>query len=106
MFTDELKTSILQCNTKQFTCDNQCLDLHRKCDGIRDCMDSSDEANCSYSSTMFSDFDRIAQYGLFAVIGIIALVFIFVVVFVVTCVRRNKRRQMNPIESKYYANVW
>lgn len=35
------------CSSSQFRCNNlQCIDAARKCDGVSDCLDRSDEINC------------------------------------------------------------
>lgn len=34
------------CPDTEFSCDNKCIDLSRKCNSISDCDDGSDEADC------------------------------------------------------------
>ncbi len=35
------------CGPNEFSCnDGLCIDVRRRCDGYRDCQDSSDESNC------------------------------------------------------------
>lgn len=38
----------LQCNNNEFTCDNgDCIPIVNRCDIIKDCLDKSDEINCT-----------------------------------------------------------
>lgn len=47
---DERPTSApATCRDEEFTCvsDNECIEQDKRCDGIPDCLDESDEDGCS-----------------------------------------------------------
>ena len=49
--TDELEWILSQCEDNEFTCsDGTCLDIHKKCNFVNDCFDSSDEMMCDILS--------------------------------------------------------
>jgi len=52
-------TTEVMCNQWQFRCVNsrECIESHKRCDGKRDCDDSSDEHNCPIFTTT-STFPR------------------------------------------------
>ena len=49
VFKNDITLYIYQkgCSTNQFTCANgQCVPVASRCNGVRECSDGSDEANC------------------------------------------------------------
>lgn len=47
----------LQCGSNSFSCSNgKCVPASYQCDGVDDCYDNSDEANCGTNSNIFIQF--------------------------------------------------
>lgn len=66
-----VKLSLATCTVNQFKCnDGRCIISSYKCDNENDCMDGSDEANCTTGKDWVLDFSFLKSLVLFCEISL------------------------------------
>ena len=66
-----VKLSLATCTVNQFKCnDGRCIISSYKCDNENDCMDGSDEANCTTGKDWDLDFSFLKSLVLFCKISL------------------------------------